>query len=195
MSHMLSIQSNRIYRAVISIISIQLSISLYAPCFAEGDQYYKVISKEDYAYSFKYPIGLSLKDRYNGEMIEFFLNEKLMLRITVFKPNPEGMVATDRGMTKSDDLSLKERITIALYDVCKPQGMSPSEFEQTIDWSFPIISGEVAVQANSTSCEKCSFLKFPSAMMEKDDLRFWFSNKGLQKEEFDKILSSFMLTN
>ena len=180
----------RVHLAILSLLTAFLSLSLCAPCFSQGE-HNETFVNERYGYQCELPDGLVAKDKYNSQKrIELHKNSKIAMSITAFEPNPGGSVAYNGEMRKSDELTLKERITFGLSDVCKP-GLWDSEFMQSISWSFPIVGGEVAVQANSTSWEKCSFLIFPVTMVQKGNLSLRFKNYGLSKKEYDHILVSF----
>ena len=193
MNTMLATQSIKIHQIIIIVLTVCYGLLFCALCSAQDDQSSNVFVNDLYLYQFEPPKGLVAKDSNNdGVRIELYKNGKIAMIITVIKPNPEGMVATDRGMTLSDDVTMKERIVIDLSQSCKPLvGVSDSDLMETIDWSFPIVGGEKAVQANGSSLEQCSHYRFPLTMVRKGKMQFRFSNIDLKIEEFERILTSF----
>ncbi|WP_449245364.1 hypothetical protein [Desulfobacca acetoxidans] len=171
------------------IVSLCFTVALFLPQAWGEDP--KIVVNKPYGYQFEPPAGLIVQVQYNGLIIEMYENDKIAMRITAFKPNPEGSVAYGGEMRKSDDLTLQERITCELSQLWRP-GISDSEFMQTIDWSYPLVGGEAAVQANGTPWKSCDSRRFPVTMVRKGDLRFRFNNFRLDREAFERVLSSFL---
>lgn len=183
----------RMQRVIPAVLMVILSLFPWAPGLARGEDSEIVVNKQ-YGYQFERPDGLIVKVQYEGEIIEMYENDKIAMRITAFGPNPEGRVAYGGKWRKSDDLTLQERMARNLYQLCRPPyGTSDSAFMQTIDWSYPLVGGEAAVQANGTSLEgkSCDSRRFPVTMVRKGDLQFRFSNFRLDKAAFERFLSSF----
>ncbi|AEB08884.1 hypothetical protein [Desulfobacca acetoxidans] len=176
---------NRKTATLIVIVSLCFTVAFFLPQAWGEDS--KIVVNKPYGYQFEPPAGLIVQVQYNGLIIEMYENDKIAMKITAFKPNPKARVAG----RKLDDLTLQEIMTINLYELCRP-GISYSEFMQTIDWSYPLVGGEAAVQANGPPWKGCDSRRFPATMVRKDDLRFRFSNFRLDREAFERVLSSFL---
>ncbi|AEB08883.1 hypothetical protein [Desulfobacca acetoxidans] len=182
---------NRKTATLIVIVSRCFTVALFLPQAWGEDP--KIVVNKPYGYQFEAPAGLIVKVQYNGEIIEMYENDKIAMRITAFGPNPKGSIAYGGEIKRSDDLTLQERIAVELYQVCRPPyGTSDPEFLQAIDWSYPLVGGEAAVQANGTSWKGCDSRRFPVTMVRKGDLRFRFNNFRLDREAFERVLSSFL---
>ena len=182
---------NRKTATLIVIVSLCFTVAFFLPQ-AWGEES-KIVVNKPYGYQFEAPAGLIVKVQYNGLIIEMYENDKIAMRITAFKPNPEGSVAYGGEERKIDDLTLQERMACNLSQLCRPPyGTLDSEFMRTIDWSYPLVGGEAAVQANGTSWKGCDSRRFPATMVRKGDLRFQFNNFRLDREAFERVLSSFL---
>ena len=190
MNTLFSTQSLKAHYVIINVLTVLIAVLFYASIHAQEEKLSNVLVNKYYGYNCELPKGMFAQDSNNdGVRIEIYKDSKIAMIITAFSPNPIGSVATFRGITKSNDVTLKQRIIIDLTQSRKPR-IQQSEFLENIDWSFPIVGGEKALQANGSFLEICDGYPFPLTMVKKGKNKIRFTNVRLSVEEFEQILSS-----
>jgi hypothetical protein len=179
---------------VLILVLVLITIVLYSCSHsnAQNTSDWKTYTNQKHGYKLLYPPDLTVKypvKGYSGS-VRFMRDSKICFSVVIGSKSPNARVTYEGKMVLLSSLSLKERIILALRQVCYPPANHKySKDKKKIKWN-DITIGKVKGMQAYASDDACISKYLPASLLIRNNRSYLFNTHLGSENEYNRILST-----